>query len=421
MQTSSQGQPHSPHGLAQGRSNHDGIHMAQQRRAYAPRGTNGMQSVQQGVPIPFLSIANAARSQAPSRPPPPTTAHTILSNLAYAGLTEIDLEKGYEEQHRWARTSMPDLYPRTIDVVPGINSNMTSVVPLKDMPHHRLVPKEIWSLRGIGRSTRYIAYTRMKWVGNKMIRCELRSSQCQRYWKEITDFSASLLASECDWWATLARVDVQQRVAVFKTVAARRVVAIPVDQEMTERLRIWWERNVQPAKSSLQQASPTPKPVTQMSQPILSTPQLVVEQEQNVDQDQDPEQEQKVEEEATQPPVAPRAPQRPDAVQDAKTDHYMKQAEVIYGANKREIDAICANLGSRKSQPTWRKVWVWQENKNPTAREAAPAPASAPQQPKTDQIDHPLDKIKVPRYPIDDINLYERRTDRHNMYLFRHE
>jgi hypothetical protein len=96
--------------------------MAQQQHAYAPRGMNGMQSVQQGAPSRF----------------PSTVGYTILSNFASAGLTETDLEKGFEEQHRWARTCMPDLYPRHIHVLPGIDFNMTSVVPLKG--YDRLSP-----------------------------------------------------------------------------------------------------------------------------------------------------------------------------------------------------------------------------------------------------------------------------------------
>jgi hypothetical protein len=175
---------------------------------------------------------------------------------------------------------------------------------------------------------------------------------------------------------------------------------------------------MQPTVSTSQPINSIPQPVTLMSEahPVPSAPESVPPNPQqatsNLRQD--------VEQEPNEPIAAPR---KSSADREAAIALQPQQTEDFYNANKPKIEDACASLGFGKNEPNWRKVRIWQANKRPTARPtttAAPRPLQD-QKLKPDQIEHPGDGTKVPKYPVDDINAYEKRSGHHEVYLCRHE
>jgi hypothetical protein len=191
--------------------------------------------------------------------------------------------------------------------------------------------------------------------------------------------------------------------------------AVPklVDQAMRDALHGYWKRQVIPQQAILapQAVTSTVHSFTPNRPPVVSHPQQVLEQERN------------------RLPVVTAAAQKSNAGLEASIAFRLQQCNVIYNANRQEIEGIWANLGFKKNEPNWRKVAIWQEMKNSAARPAAPTtatthPPSLPgrtPKPNPDQIEHPMDNMKVPKYPLNNMDLYEKRSDHHEMYLCRHD
>jgi hypothetical protein len=78
-----------------------------------------------------------------------------------------------------------ELQMQPIHVVPGIDPKWLSFGFRKDALRIRLLPNDIWKLRGIGPVARYAVHTHMKWLANNMVRRYLRSPECQHYWNKI--------------------------------------------------------------------------------------------------------------------------------------------------------------------------------------------------------------------------------------------
>jgi hypothetical protein len=91
------------------------------------------------------------------------------------GAKEDAKEKAFEFQHRWLQIVMAaDLQMRPIDVVPCIDPEWLSFGFQKDAMSMRLLPNDIWKLRGIGPVARYAVYTHTMWLANNMARHYLR-------------------------------------------------------------------------------------------------------------------------------------------------------------------------------------------------------------------------------------------------------
>jgi hypothetical protein len=162
---------------------------------------------QPGIPLASNPFRQRASSRITIAAKP---AHDI--SISSAGAMEDIREEAFKEQHQWSQAALADLEPRHIVAIPGISPKHASFGVPRYATKRRLLPSEVWLLRGLDPSSRYLAYTRMKRMVGLMVRCDLRSPQSQQYWKQITEFGTKLLEIERNWCVqTFFRVDVQQQ------------------------------------------------------------------------------------------------------------------------------------------------------------------------------------------------------------------
>ena len=135
------------------------------------------------------------------------------------------------QQEQWLIDARPDLQGTPVTIVPAIPAEQGTIGSAVDCKDEILVPRDVWRLRSLICSKRYIAYRQMAELGRQMSEYDQTSKENQSLWKRITTFEASLIEAEVEF-ANRLKQDTAETRARWDRIVAAQAVGTLVDQDM---------------------------------------------------------------------------------------------------------------------------------------------------------------------------------------------
>jgi hypothetical protein len=168
-----------------------------------------------------------------------TQNHHQNNSVNSATASQVARKGLYDEQKQWLSNAEADLKERTISVIPAIPPKQGTVGALESVKDN-LVPRDVWRLRSLSTSQRYVAYRIMADLPRKMVMYDQASVHYHTFWANIVNFQAKLMRKERAWVNSFRQGKATHNRARWNQTVNEQAVETQVDQEMIaeyDRLR----------------------------------------------------------------------------------------------------------------------------------------------------------------------------------------